>query len=452
MAQEMELNKASCAVADAPMASKMRDARVLSRWWVALAAVLMQLCLGAAYGWSIFVKPLVASEHWPLPLVAANFSLAILCLGIGTVVGGLWQDRIGPRVVASIAGLLYGGGYMVASFAVAKHSLAGLYLGYGLLSGIGMGMGYVCPIALLAKWFPDRRGLMTGIAVCGYGMGALVMSTFAAPQIAKAGVSSTFLMLGIAYLILVVATAQFYRNPPSGWVPKGWRQTRASAAADEVTVYPVSLAVRTSRFWLLWLMLFISVSAGIMIISQASPLAQQLAGLTPVGAAGVVGVLSIFNGVGRVVWAGASDYFGHAHVWVALFLVEAAMLFTLPHVHSPALLTLVVGLVGFAYGGGFGVMPSLTASSFGAKNMGGIYGLILLAWSVGAVPSPMLIAYLRQRTGSYTLAIESVGVVVMCAAALPMLLKSQDQVRRSNKDAVANASITNASISTPDGN
>jgi OFA family oxalate/formate antiporter-like MFS transporter len=200
------------------------------------------------------------------------------------------------------------------------------------------------------------------------------------------------------------------------------------------------MAVRTPQFWLLWLMLFISVSAGIMIISQASPLAQQLAGLTPVAAAGVVGVLSIFNGIGRVVWAAASDYFGHARVWVALFLLEAAMLFSLPHVHATALLTLVIGLVGFAYGGGFGIMPSLTASSFGAKYMGGIYGLILLAWSVGAVPSPMLIAYVHERTGSYTSAIESVAVVVLCAAALPLLLRSREQVRRSYDSAASKSS------------
>ena len=195
--------------------------RVPNWWVIAVAAVIMQLCLGAAYGWSVFVKPLVNSEHWTLTQVSMNFSLAIFCLGIGTVLGGMWQDRAGPRVVASVAGLLYGLGYAVAAHAVTEHSLVGLYMGYGVLSGLGMGMGYICPVATLVKWFPDRRGLMTGIAVCGYGMGALLMSAVAAPQIAAHGVPATFLAMGVTYAILVIATAQFYRNPPKNWSAPG---------------------------------------------------------------------------------------------------------------------------------------------------------------------------------------------------------------------------------------
>jgi MFS transporter len=151
-----------------------------NRWGIAVAAVIMQICLGAVYGWSVFVKPLIGAEHWKLTDVSLNFTLAIVFLGFGTVIGGLWQDRVGPRKVASVAGILYGIGYLVAGFAASRHSLPGLYLGYGVITGIGMGMGYICPVATLVKWFPDRRGLMTGVAVCGYGFGALIMSPFAA--------------------------------------------------------------------------------------------------------------------------------------------------------------------------------------------------------------------------------------------------------------------------------
>ena len=276
--------------------------RTSRKWWIAAAAVVMQLCFGAAYGWSVFVKPLVNSEHWTLTQVSMNFSLAIFCLGIGTVVGGMWLDRVGPRVVASVAGLLYGLGYVLAAFAVAHHSLLGLYLSYGVLAGFGMGMGYICPVSTLVKWFPDKRGLMTGIAVCGYGVGALVMSAIAAPQIAAHGVPVTFLILGAAYAILVIATAQFYQNPPETRLVPGLEARTHATRAAQSGEFSVSEAMRTPQFWLLWTMLFVNVSAGIMIISQASPMSQQLAGFTPVAAAGVVGVIALFNGLGE--WSG----------------------------------------------------------------------------------------------------------------------------------------------------
>jgi OFA family oxalate/formate antiporter-like MFS transporter len=299
----------------------MTSIRSSRKWWIAAAAVVMQLCLGAAYGWSVFVKPLVNSEHWTLTQVSMNFSLAIFCLGIGTVVGGMWLDRVGPRVVASVAGLLYGLGYVLAAVAVAHHSLPGL--------------GYICPVSTLVKWFPDKRGLMTGIAVCGYGAGALVMSAIAAPQIVAHGVPITFLILGAAYAILVVATAQFYQNPPEILLIPGLEARTHATSAAQSGEFSVSEAMRTPQFWLLWIMLFVNVSAGIMIISQASPMSQQLAGFTPVAAAGVVGVIALFNGLGRVVWAAASDYIGRASVFVILFAIQAIALFSLPFLHAP---------------------------------------------------------------------------------------------------------------------
>jgi OFA family oxalate/formate antiporter-like MFS transporter len=188
-----------------------------NRWVIAVAAVIMQICLGAVYGWSVFVKPLVAAENWKLTDVSLNFTVALVFLGFGTVIGGLWLDRVGPRKVATVAGILYGIGYLVAGYAVAQHSLYEMYLGYGLITGIGMGMGYICPVATLVKWFPDMRGLMTGVAVCGYGFGALIMSPFAAWAITHHGLPATFSTLGVVYLIVVVVTAQFYAKPPAPW-------------------------------------------------------------------------------------------------------------------------------------------------------------------------------------------------------------------------------------------
>src|SRR5690349_5550691 len=217
----------------------MAGTQVRNRWGIAAAAVVMQICLGAVYGWSVFVKPLIATEHWQLTQVSLTFTLAILFLGIGTIIGGLWQDRVGPRRVATVAGVIYGIGYILSGVAVQSGSLWGLYLSYGMIGGIGMGMGYITPVATLVKWFPDRRGLMTGVAVCGYGFGALVMSPFAAREILAKGVPATFLTLGIVYFIGVVVAAQFYANPPQGWTLPGWQPKTAVSKAAGTYNYTV---------------------------------------------------------------------------------------------------------------------------------------------------------------------------------------------------------------------
>ena len=344
-------------------------------------------------------------------------------LGFGTVIGGLWQDRVGPRKVATVAGILYGLGYLVAGFAASRHSLYELYLGYGVITGVGMGMGYICPVATLVKWFPDRRGLMTGVAVCGYGFGALIMSPFAAWEIIHHGIPATFSTLGIAYLIIVVLAAQFYANPPQGWRPAGWEPRTAVAKAASTYDFSVSQAMGTWQFYLLFLLLFLNVSAGIMIISQASPMAQQLVGMSVLQAAGMVGVISICNGLGRVFWAWVSDSLGRARVYFLLYLIQVAIFFALPHIRDLKLFTAAFALIGLCYGGGFGTMPSFTADFFGAKYMGGIYGWILLAWGMAAIPSPIMIARVRQNTGSYGPAITVIAIVMLVSLVLPLIAR-----------------------------
>jgi OFA family oxalate/formate antiporter-like MFS transporter len=409
--------------ANAPPTTQASAQGIPNRWLIAVAAVIMQICLGAVYGWSVFVKPLIAAESWTLTQVSLTFTIAIAALGVGTVIGGLWQDRVGPRVVATVAGLLYGAGFLISAWAVSAHSLGGLYAGYGVISGIGMGTGYICPVATITKWFPDRRGLMTGVAVMGYGAGALVMSPIAAREIISAGIPATFVTFGIAYLILVVITAQFYKNPPLGWVPAGWKPNTAVSRAASLRDYTVREAMSTGWFWLLWLMLFLSVSAGIMIISQASPMAQQIVGLSAVAASGIVGIISIFNALGRVFWAWVSDMLGRANVYLILYAIYAVMFFLLPHTHNQAAFTAEVAAIGLCYGGGFGVMPSFTADFFGSRYMGGIYGWILLAWGAGAIPSPILIAQVRQHTGNYQLAINIIAILMVVSLVFPIIAR-----------------------------
>ncbi len=394
-----------------------------NRWLIAVAAVVMQICLGAAYGWSVFVAPLVSTTGWTLTEVSLNFTLAIAFLGVGTIIGGLWQDRAGPRPVATVAGVIYGASYLLAGYFAAAHSLGGLYFSYGFLGGIGMGMGYITPVATITKWFPDRRGLMTGVAVAGYGAGALIMSPFAARSVVARGVPATFVILGAVYLVLVVIAAQFYRNPPAGWRPAGWQPTGSVAKAATTCEFTVGEAMRTPQFWMLWLMLFLNVSAGIMIISQASPMAQQLVHMTPVAAAGMVGLISIFNGAGRVFWAWVSDSIGRSRVYLLLYAIQAVIFFMLPSLTNVTVFSAAFSVIGLCYGGGFGTMPSFTADFFGSRFMGGIYGWILLAWGAGAIPSPILIARLRQTTGRYDQAIYTVAVVMLVAIALPLFVR-----------------------------
>src|SRR5271163_1597819 len=309
----------------------MTTDKLPNRWIIALAAIVIQICCGAVYSWSVFVKPLLATEPWTLVQVSATFTVTLACIGIGAFAGGMWQDRSGPRLVASIAGLLYGAGYLVASASVSRQSLAGLYAGYGVLGGIAIGMAYICPVATITKWFPDKRGLMIGATVMGYGAGAVIMSPIAARLIIRLGVPATFEIFGVAYLLLILAAAQFHIVPPSGWRPARMPQTTVSRGATTVD-FTVTEAIKTWRFWLLWLMLTLNTSAGIMIISQASPLAQQQAGMTVLQASAAVGVISIFNALGRVFWAWVSDFMGRAQVYFALFAIQVFLFFFLPRV------------------------------------------------------------------------------------------------------------------------
>jgi len=405
----------------------MNAERLPNRWGIAVAAVCMQICLGAVYGWSVFKNPLMRAEHWTETSVQLNFTLALVFLGFGSIIGGLWQDKAGPRKVASAAGILYGAGYLVAAMAASQHSLNGLYFGYGALAGLGMGMGYICPVATLVKWFPDMRGLMTGVAVCGYGFGALIMSPFAAWEIIHQGVPATFLTLGIVYLIVVVIAAQAFANPPEGWRPAGWEPRTAVAKAASTYDFTVSEAMGTWQFYLLFLLLFLNVSAGIMIISQASPMAQEMVGMTVLRAAGMVGLISIFNGLGRVFWAWVSDHIGRARVYFLLYLIQVINFSLLPRLHNWALFSLAFALIGLCYGGGFGTMPSFTADYFGAKAMGGIYGIILLAWGLGAIPSPIMIARVHQQLGNYVPAINVITIVMICSLILPLIARRPGQ-------------------------
>src|SRR5947209_8924832 len=276
-----------------------------NRWVIAIAGVFLQSALGAVYAWSVFRIPLSKQFGWSISQVTFTFTISIFVLGFAAFFGGLWMNRVGPRTVALTAGTFYGLGVFLASFSANK--LWWLYLSYGVIGGIGLGLGYIVPVATLVKWFPDRRGLITGIAVGGFGAGALITAPVATRLIQTVGVLRTFAYLGCAYLVMGVVSAWFMQNPPAGYAPAGWSPSTGVTAQRATRDYVLGDALRTWQWWALWLLLFINTSAGISVISQEAPMFEELAKVTALTAAGMVGVVSIGNGFGRIFWAWVSD-------------------------------------------------------------------------------------------------------------------------------------------------
>ncbi len=392
------------------------------RWWIAFAGILLQMALGAVYAWSVFRVPLAKQFHWTISEVTLTFTIAIMVLGFASFFGGLWLKRVGPRVVALTGGALYGCGVFLASFS--EHGLWWLYLTYGVIGGIGLGFAYIVPISVLVKWFPDRRGLMTGIAVGGFGAGALVTAPVATHLIQSVGVLQTFAYLGIAFLIVSVASGYFMENPPEGWQPEGWtpkqKEQGKKSAKEDLTL---GGALKTWQWWALWALLFLNTSAGISIISQEAPLFQELAKVTAIVAAGMVGVVSIGNALGRVFWAWASDTLGRRVTFAVMFILQIALFWFLPSLHSVGAVTTVGFIILMCYGGGFGTMPAFAADYFGSANVGSIYGLMLTAWGFASAFGPLLIAHLRQSSGSFTGGLHEIAVVMAISAVLPLLVR-----------------------------
>jgi len=397
-----------------------------NRWVIAVAAFLMQMALGAVYAWSVFRAPLVKQFHWSIEEVTFTFTISIFVLSVACFFGGLWLNKKGPRVVALTGGFLYGLGVFLASFSANK--LRWLYASYGVIGGIGVGFCYIVPIAVLVKWFPDRRGLITGIAVGGFGAGALVFAPVATHLIQSVGVLQTFAYLGVVYLVITIATGYFMQNPPDGWKPAGWVPSSTQSAQRAAADYTLGEALKTWQWWALWALLFLNTSAGISIISQESPMFQEIAKVSAVIAAGMVGIASIGNAFGRVFWAWVSDAITRRWAFVAMFLIQVGLFWILPGISSAAILAVLSFIILMCYGGGFGTMPAFAADYFGSKNVGPIYGLMLTAWGSASAFGPLLIAHMRQSSGSYTSGLHVVAGIMAVSVVLPILVSPPKSV------------------------
>jgi MFS transporter, OFA family, oxalate/formate antiporter len=404
------------------MASQAANQNVSNRWLIATAGVVMQVALGAVYAWSVFRVPLSDAYGTGVSAVNTTFSIAILALGFAAFFGGLWMNKSGPRIVALSAGVLYGAGIFLASFA--QPSLWILYLTYGLMAGIGIGLGYIVPVATLIKWFPDKRGFITGIAVAGFGAGALVTAPIAKQLVQGVGLFPTFAILGILYLVMVVGAALFMKNPPEGWTPEGWEPEEEESSERTGVDYELRGALKTWQWYALWALLFLNVTAGIAIISEADPIAQEVSGVAPATAAWLVSIISVGNAAGRFLWAWLSDAIGRRWVFLVMFLLQAALFFLLPVVGASfVMLAILSFIIVSCYGGGFGTMPAFNADYFGSRNVGMIYGLMITAWGFAGVLGPQLISVMYDATRSYEGAFYIIAGIMLLSSIIPFIVR-----------------------------
>ncbi len=394
-----------------------------NRVLIAIAGVVMQVALGAVYAWSVFREALTEQYGASVSAVNFTFSITIFTLGFAAFAGGLWMARSGPRIVAITAGVLYGLGIFLASFA--EGSLTLLYLTYGLIAGAGIGLGYIVPVATLIKWFPDKRGFITGIAVAGFGGGAFVTAFIAKSLVASSGVFSAFSILGVVYLVMVVGGALFMKNPPEGYRPPGWEPDASGGGDRSGADYDLGGALKTWQWFALWALLFLNVTAGIAIITEAAPMAATISGVSATVAAGLVSIISVGNALGRFFWAYLSDAIGRKWVFFVMFLLQAVLLVLLPFLGAASfvLLAVLTFVVVSCYGGGFGTMPAFTADYFGPTNVGKVYGLLLTAWSFGGVLGPLLISSILDSTESYSLAFYILAAIMAASAVVAFIVR-----------------------------
>jgi MFS family permease len=403
-----------------------------NRWLVPPAALAIHLSIGMAYGLSVFWKPLTQAigitksvdGDWTIPQVTLTFALGIFFLGSSAAVFGRWLERVGPRRAGVIAAFCWGGGFLVAALGVRMHLLPLLWLGLGVIGGCGLGLGYISPVSTLIKWFPDRRGLATGMAIMGFGGGAMIgapladilMKHFATPT--SVGVAESFVVLGAVYFVAMLCGAFGYRVPPRDWAPAGWTPPVTQKAAQTKRHVHVDVAWKLPQFWLLWGVLFLNVTAGIGVLSLASPMIQEIFGGRLIGvaggladltteqkaavasiAAGFTGLLSLASLVGRIGWASASDAIGRKFTYVIFFALGAVLYAAAPFAGDRGMVAVFVGLfvlILTMYGGGFATIPAYLADLFGTAFVGAIHGRLLTAWSAAGLVGPAIVSYIRE--------------------------------------------------------
>lgn len=408
--------------------------KMKNRWLIAASAISIHLSIGGAYAYSVYKNPISDALGWTATEVTLAFTIMMALAGSSAALFGSFVEKNGPRKSAMVAAVLFGLGQAGSGLAVSMDSHILFLLTYGLLSGLGLGIGYISPVSTLVKWFPDRRGFATGMAVLGFGSGALLTAPIAAALMEAVGISNTFFILGASYFTLMMLGASYIAPPKEGWMPEGMMKDIATGkkqVKQDLAQLTANQAVKTKRFWMLWSMMLINTTAGIMMISVASPMAQDVVGISAAAAATMVGIMGIFNGGGRLIWASASDYLTRPIVFIIFFVIQIITFTVLPFTTNALLFQFLILLVVSCYGGGFSNLPAFLSDLFGTKQLGAIHGYALTTWSLGGVFGPMLVTQIQERTGSYIPVFYVFSGLITVALILSILLRAD--IRKQQK-------------------
>ncbi|VHD99096.1 L-lactate MFS transporter [Streptococcus pyogenes] len=372
------------------------------RYIIATAGILLHLMLGSTYAWSVYRNPILQETGWDQAPVAFAFSLAIFCLGLSAAFMGNLVEQYGPRLTGTVSAILYASGNMLTGLAIDRKEIWLLYIGYGVIGGLGLGAGYITPISTIIKWFPDKRGMATGFAIMGFGFASLLTSPIAQWLIETEGLVATFYLLGLIYLIVMLFASQLIIKPTAAEIAilDKKRLQNNSYLIEGMTAKE---ALKTKSFYCLWVILFINITCGLGLISVVVPLAQDLTGMSPEMSAIVVGAMGIFNGFGRLVWASLSDYIGRRVTVILLFLVSIIMTISLIFAHSSLIFMISIATLMTCYGAGFSLIPPYLSDLFGAKELATLHGYILTAWAIAALTGPMLLSITVEWTHNYLL-------------------------------------------------
>jgi MFS family permease len=385
-----------------------------SRWLIPPAALCVHLCIGQAYAFSVFNLPMTkligitksAPGDWALTDLGWIFSIAIFVLGTSAALLGRWVEEGGPRQAMFTAALCWGGGFLISALGVYVHNIWIIYFGYGIVGGFGLGIGYISPVSTLIKWFPDRPGMATGMAIMGFGGAAFIASPLSVWLMGQfstqshVGVAETFVTMGLVYMVFMMVGSIIVRIPAPGWKPEGYvapAQPKKLITTQNVYVYQ---ALKTPQFWLIWWVLCLNVTAGIGVLGQASAMSQEMfpGRVTAVAASGFVGLMSLFNMGGRFFWASMSDYLGRKNTYFVFFALGTLLYATVPYtgaVGSVVGFVLAYAVIFSMYGGGFSTVPAYLRDMFGTRYVGAIHGLLLTAWSMAGIFGPVLVNYIR---------------------------------------------------------
>lgn len=372
------------------------------RYTIATAGILLHLMLGSTYAWSVYRNPILQETGWDQAPVAFAFSLAIFCLGLSAAFMGNLVEQYGPRLTGTVSAVLYASGNMLTGLAIDRKEIWLLYIGYGVIGGLGLGAGYITPISTIIKWFPDKRGMATGFAIMGFGFASLLTSPIAQWLIETEGLVATFYLLGLIYLIVMLFASQLIIKPTAAEIAilDKKRLQNNSYLIEGMTAKE---ALKTKSFYCLWVILFINITCGLGLISVVAPMAQDLTGMSPEMSAIVVGAMGIFNGFGRLVWASLSDYIGRRVTVILLFLVSIIMTISLIFAHSSLIFMISIATLMTCYGAGFSLIPPYLSDLFGAKELATLHGYILTAWAIAALTGPTLLSITVEWTHNYLL-------------------------------------------------